>query len=119
MFSKNIFKACLKHGMRPVCDKTHYRDGLCEVIGHGWMYHHGHFSHNHHTNHHDRNKHTLCTKASNTNGVKIKWRGQMLERVQVTTKINSQSILAACKKRGMKPVCDHRNYNDRKCHSFG
>jgi hypothetical protein len=153
MNSQNIFKACLKHNLRPVCDHQNYLDGLCVRLDKGW-----HWSHNGHTNHHakgvermalqgafmycgrgngdrslehkyagshrwsnnnDKNKHTLCTKRTTMDGVKIKWEGMTLERVQVSQPINSASIRKACKDRKLKPVCDHQNYYDGHCKNMG
>jgi hypothetical protein len=152
MYSKNIYNACANKGLIPVCDHSHYADGMCEVVGGGW-----HFSHPHHTRRHARNipqqsllgaymycghangrrslyhehnthrwsnnndhdGHTLCTKPKEKTGAKFDFMGYEMQRIKVAEPINSHSIVKACRAKGMKPVCDHNNYADGKCHNFG
>ena len=47
------------------------------------------------------------------------YRGKKFFRVRVPGTISAPSILAACKKQGLKPVCNIRSWNDGKCWTNG
>ena len=38
MTNENIYKACNKENMRPVCDHNSHYDGLCERVGGSWYF---------------------------------------------------------------------------------
>merc|ERR1740117_1351397 len=51
--------------------------------------------------------------------MQFKFRHYIMYREPVTGYMNSNSIYKACKAKGMKPVCDHSNYQDGKCKAIG
>jgi hypothetical protein len=70
------------------------------------------------TNNNDRNGgDTFCTTAPRTK--MFKKGSYNLIRVKVAGSMTSPNIKRACNKKGMKPVCDHANYNDGNCVAVG
>merc|ERR1712054_210223 len=71
------------------------------------------------TNGRDADGHTICATPKQTNGVSFKFRGYEMYRVPVRGFMKSPQIYRACQAKGMKPLCDHANYNDGKCKAVG
>jgi len=143
MSNANIFLACTKNSMRPICDNANEYDGLCEAIGGDW-----HFSDTKTTSQkgipaeivegaymysgsdkksrkhmksgsrwsdsNDSDEQTLCTTIAEEPDL-FEWNDWELVRVRVRATVNKASMLAACRGQNMEPVCDHFSYSDGKC----
>jgi hypothetical protein len=148
MTSANVLKACLKRKLKPICDHSHYADGKCLMAGSNW-----HFSHPSHCRRHkvpvkkgvlgayfyagrassgraivntgvthkwahrnwDRDGDTFCGKRGKGFLLNYKWKGHQMHRVAVKGEMNTENIYKACKKKGMRPVCNHASYADGRC----
>lgn len=89
----------------------------CGRGNHHWALQHERNGHRW-SNSRDRDGETLCTKPPN-NAREFEWNEYKFVRVKVQGKVNSQSIQRACCEKGMRPVCDHWNYQDGKCRMAG
>lgn len=144
MTSSNILEACEKRNMLPVCDHSSYANGFCvdvfpgsghfSNVGNGdfvrenrnWFYYYtGNNRYALQTidgthrwaSAYDMYGLTMCVKSSPVNDKKPveSWEGYRFYRTRVDGIVSSRSILEACSKKDLTPVCDHSSYGDGKC----
>jgi len=149
MKSKQLYQACKKKGLKPVCDRANWADGRCLIVSGHW-----HMSHPHHSRQHrvpedlvrgaflytGRNNHQRAmvdtgnshrwARNTDRNGdtvcagqdiskMNFKYRNYNFVRIRVKGHMTSANILKACQSKKMRPVCDHSNYADGKCTMAG
>ena len=67
----------------------------------------------------DQNGHAVCTKPKTDGSLDFTFSGYKFVRTAVKGVMNSENILAACKKKGLRPVCNHAHYADGQCKTVG
>eukprot|EP00657_Telonema_sp_P-1_P012591 TRINITY_DN9247_c0_g1_i1.p1 TRINITY_DN9247_c0_g1~~TRINITY_DN9247_c0_g1_i1.p1 ORF type:complete len:203 (-),score=19.80 TRINITY_DN9247_c0_g1_i1:6-614(-) len=70
------------------------------------------------SNSNDKDGQTLCTRPLVATGTQFRYKNSYFRRVRVAGNINSNSIIQACRRAGMIPVCDHSSYSDGHCKNF-
>jgi len=81
--------------------------------GHGSLYNTG-GSHRW-RNGNDKNGLTMCTKKPSGGGRVYTWRGNRFYKVRVSGPMDKNHIIHACRRKGLRPVCDHHAYRDGHC----
>jgi hypothetical protein len=144
MTSANILEACQKRKMLPICDHTSYANGFCVDVypnsGHFSAVNNGQFPRENRdyfyyytgnnrfalqtigASHrwsaaYDMFGLTMCVEDVPLDDKKPAdiWEGYRFYRTRVSGIVTSRSILEACEKKDMLPVCDHSSYADGRC----
>ena len=143
MDAAHIRSACKVQKMKPVCDHYNYRDAHCfdsgkklhfSVPGHdgrlgihknkakgifwytgrhgkGSLYNNGRG--HRWRNNNDKNGYTMCVGPGKHYAATVK--GKRFWKVRVVGIMTAANIRTACRRQQMKPVCDHKSYNDAHC----